>query len=264
MVSVIIPAWGETPYLKRAISSIPISCDIEIIKVAPPNEFPNSLPAARMDGVKIAKGEWILFLDADDRLAEGAIEKLLSVVCEKTDIVCANLIRVERDGRRIERRYSAIGPSDVYNTLCAKLIRKRLFNQIKVDFRVRNGEDLMITEQLMAASRLTKTINEPVYEYIDNDLSMTHCLSNELKALDLLEVDNFLSSVLDKAKFAQMHNRIVRDAMLLLIRARKIGDKAWISASNRLTEPIMADIRHGILKRIILGMASFLGKVVYK
>lgn len=255
MVSVIIPAWGETPFLERAVASVPVDAEVEVVIAKPPPEAPNSLPAARLDGVKLAKGEWILFLDADDRLGERAIEKLLAAVTDENDLVCGSLVRISRKGKRIVRRYSAIGPCEGHNSLCAKLIRRSLFSSVKSDLSIRNGEDLMVVEQLLAASRSTAVIDDIVYEYIENMMSITHRQSNESKARDLIKIDSLLVDVLKWSAYAPMHNRILRDALLLLVRARKIGSPSWYVARRSMTESVLADVRHGIVKRLVLVLA---------
>lgn len=262
MVSVVIPAWGDTPFLERAIASIPAGPGIEVVVSAPPPDSPDSQLAARMAGLKRAKGEWIMFLDADDRLAENAIAALLSAASDGVDMVCGNMVRIARDGKRKIRRCSEIGPCDIYNTLCAKLIRKSLFAGIKVDPDIRNGEDLLVVEQLYARCSSKVRVDSVVYEYVENGDSITHRQSNESKAIDLLKVDALLANALPKAEYSIMHNRIVRDALLLLIRAREIGSSVWVEACQRLTEPVTGDVRHGAIKRMALGLACLIGKAL--
>lgn len=258
MISVIIPAWGEVPYLGRARASVPSDVDVETIVVAPPQDGPQTALAARLEGVRRAHGEWIAFLDADDCLAEGALAKLLLAAKANADIVCGGLVRVDRRGRRVKRPYSDIGPCDSHNTLCAKLIRRRLFEDVEVDLTIRNGEDLLVVEELLAAAKEVVRLDEIVYEYIENVASVTHRQTNEEKAIDLLKVDRILMRVIGQERLGAMHNRILRDALLLLVRAGKIGGEAWIEGRRRLTEPISSDIRHGFVKRTALRLACAL------
>ena len=65
--SVIIPAWGETPYLEetRLCLARQSLSDFETIVCQPPSGESNA-GAARNVGLSQAKGEWTFFVDADD------------------------------------------------------------------------------------------------------------------------------------------------------------------------------------------------------
>lgn len=99
MISVIIPLYNKEPIIERSLQSV-LSQDYDDFEVVVVNdgstdrsadivrsindprirliEQENGGPSkARNTGIKNAKGEWIVFLDADDELLPGAIELFL-------------------------------------------------------------------------------------------------------------------------------------------------------------------------------------------
>ena len=78
-VSIIVPVFGETPHLGELRSSIAAQTfrDFEVIECAPPAGNENA-GAARNAGLEQAKGEWIYFADADDRLKPELLERAMA------------------------------------------------------------------------------------------------------------------------------------------------------------------------------------------
>lgn len=186
MISVIIPLFNKEPIIERTIRSVlNQSCrDYEII-VVDDGSTDNSVAVvermqddkikiikqknggpgmARNTGVANAKGNWVLFLDADDELTAGALDYFqhLLVSHKEIDFFCCEFI-VQKDGK-IEKRYEYHDvvvnngfKSWFYGESCprtgATLYRKSLVKDNPFDERIRRFEDL---ECLFRMFRSTK------------------------------------------------------------------------------------------------------------
>lgn len=108
MISVIIPLYNKEPIIERTLRSV-LSQDYDDIEVVIVNdgstdrssdivrqiddsrirliEQENGGPSkARNTGIMNAKGDWILFLDADDELYEGALVHLSQILTEHNGV----------------------------------------------------------------------------------------------------------------------------------------------------------------------------------
>lgn len=113
-LSIIIPVYNAAPLINRCLDSIfnqttqytyeviliddgSTDNSVEIIKSRTENNITlyqqkNSGPSvARNKGIKIAKGEFIAFLDADDYWLDGFIEKTLSFIKSDNDLIAVNV-----------------------------------------------------------------------------------------------------------------------------------------------------------------------------
>lgn len=132
-ISVIIPVYQVENYIVRCLESVICqSCkDFEIIlvddasqdnsmalarKVLENVDIPVSyithkenkgLSAARNSGIKVARGEYLLFLDSDDALEAGAIETFVKHIKEiNADCFVGNYRVVSETGEYVSKRYS--------------------------------------------------------------------------------------------------------------------------------------------------------------
>ena len=124
-VSVIIPAYNAEQTLRRAVASVLpqdygnlevvivddgssdgtlslardiASTDPRVTVVTGENV---GVTEARHKGVKASSGQWLMWLDADDRMAEGAVSRLLARACElDVDYLAGSLYtQYRRDGK---------------------------------------------------------------------------------------------------------------------------------------------------------------------
>lgn len=259
-VSIIVPAWGETPYLDEALASIRAQThpDVELVVAAPPLDGPQTLPAARQAGLARATGELVTFCDADDWLDRDAVERMVQAMEADVDVVCCGLIREWSGGSRVVRPFDRKGPSDTYNALVNKLFRCRVLTGLKIDAAVGLGEDLMVTAQAFSRARKIAVVDGAFYHYRENPQSMTHRQAGRRRVQDLARVGALLRKVLPEARYDDFHDRVTRDAMLLWIRHR-VGDRGlWRELRGRLKGGLLADPRHGLLKKGALFCASCL------
>jgi len=115
-LSIIIPAYNAEKYINECIDSIlrnsqnslsqtetiiinDGSTDRTLEKLKKYKEYKNihiyttknqGVSAARNYGIKLAKGDWITFIDADDKVTEGFIDVCKLNICEETSLVILN------------------------------------------------------------------------------------------------------------------------------------------------------------------------------
>ncbi len=120
-VSIIVPIYNVEKYIKRCVDSIvgqtyynleiilvddgsKDNCGVIIDEYAKNDERilvihkkNGGLSSARNNGLKLAKGDYILFVDGDDYIDKYCVEKLISVIESDTDIVLFPYIREYSD-----------------------------------------------------------------------------------------------------------------------------------------------------------------------
>ena len=196
-VSVIIPAWGETPYLKETLDALARQTfrDFEIVRCEPPEDEKNA-GAARNAGVSRAKGEWIWFLDADDNPLPTLLEECVAagersgadIVVFRADELDAKSGRrspmpyLERivphaDGRvhRVEElgcvRFTTFGLAP-WN----KLVRREIIEKHALRFQsLPRSNDVAFSVELMASARTFVALNRSLLAYrVNNETSLQH------------------------------------------------------------------------------------------
>jgi glycosyltransferase involved in cell wall biosynthesis len=202
-VSVIIPCWNAQDGIGRALSSVldersvPLECivvddastdatvsivkgiagrDSRVVLVElPANE---GVSNARNRALELARGEWLLFVDADDRLVPGSIALLLDTA-RRTDAVAVIGQRVWVDGthrwiprrndtpdiREPGRKSLASNPGLLYYaSMHGKLFRRSSTDGLRFHGRVLGDQPWTIRALLRAGDRI-EVIGTTVYEW---------------------------------------------------------------------------------------------------
>ena len=133
---------------------------------------------ARNRGLKEARGELVLFLDADDELTEGALEALAAGMDEKTDAVCGTVLKGNEtvaggaaggaDSLRIGRQEllnRALADPTMLLTIHGWLFRRDLCAEETFHPGLRLGEDSEWMLRVLGRCRQAAFVPAPVYRY---------------------------------------------------------------------------------------------------
>ena len=206
-LSIIIPAYNAEKYINECIDSIlrnsqnslnqteiiiinDGSTDHTLEKLEKYKEYKNihiyttknqGVSAARNYGIKLAKGNWITFIDADDKVTEGFIHVCKLNICEETSLVILNqqnklpLTKEELIKKILSTENFLAAPFlKLYST---KFLEQE---QILFDSRVIIGEDLLFNLSVILKSRKIEYEDIKYYLYRQNNTSATKTFNPKL------------------------------------------------------------------------------------
>lgn len=235
-VSIIVPIYKVEDYLHKCINSVlnqtyqdwellliddgspdnsGTICD-EYAKLEPKlrvfHKENGGVSSARNTGIQAAKGDWIMFLDADDWISEDCLEVCINEVTENNlDAIQFSFNKVFSDGRTIPQHKTTtpiFSPKQYLDNgnfnVCVwgGLYRHSIIERSRLlfDTNLNLAEDqVFVINFFKKASRL-KYINEPMYFYYQNEFSATH----NQKSKDLIEACTALTHLSEEwspAKF---------------------------------------------------------------
>lgn len=204
MVSILIPVYNTSPYLKDCLDSIigQTFQDIEIIiwddgstdnslEICKEygNRFTNieiysgknqGVAATRNNLLAKAKGEYVLFVDSDDWIEPEMVEFLVTTakntdaditICERYNT--RHLPLTEESWDRIKAIREFLIHKRINGALWNKLIRTDLVKDVRFDPIVYYGEDAQFMWEIL--QHVTKIIvtNKPLYHYRSNPESLS-------------------------------------------------------------------------------------------
>lgn len=203
MISIVVPIYNVEQYLRHCLDSIlaqtytdwecilvddgsPDKCGVICDEYAAKDsrfkvihQENQGVTRARANGVELAKGEWINFVDSDDFLPMGALSKLLGSVKSNTAIVCgeaAGCVLPPDSGWSLDDFVRNILVSKMGGFPWARLYRKKFFNQFVFDLPrdIRIGEDLIMNVRYaFIAEGRVEVCRHTVYVYAPHEGSAT-------------------------------------------------------------------------------------------
>lgn len=207
-VSIIIPCWNQAHWLPEAIESAlaqTIPCEVIVVNDGSPDnaseiakKYPvriveklnGGLSSARNAGINEATGDWILTLDADDKIAPDFIEKCLENK-DNYDIIATGQQEFG-DTNRVWFPH----PNPVFDDFvtanrinCCSLFKKEIWHKIGgYDEEMKLGyEDWDFWLRATQAGYTVKTIQEPLFFYRKHGTSMvTNAIKNHMKIVEYM------------------------------------------------------------------------------
>lgn len=251
LVSIVVPIYNIEKYLHRCVDSILRQTykNIEIIlvddgspdycgticdtyaqidqRIKVIHKKNGGLSDARNAGIKIATGEYLLFVDSDDWIADNAIESLLNAFEKYTevDIVAGSSVDVhEANGELIETKYSVgLGTERLLSKIEAikdnllngwaawnKLYRRELFDGVEFPVGVIN-EDEAILLHVIDKCRYAVQIGVPTYYYFLRENSITTSEFSEKK------MDWYNNCISNCAYVQENHSELYPEAQYRLL-----------------------------------------------
>lgn len=273
LLSIIVPVYNSEKYLRECLDSILRQDfgDYEIIliddgskdncgkicdeyaekdsRIRVAHKENEGVLLARREGVRIAKGEYIMLCDSDDYLSENALMRISTLIeTTEPDMLMFGYDVVNDKGDVIEKHYDvfdnnyrfneknkeeilfALANTTWINNIWSKVFRRDVYD-IDRDYTpykdIKMGEDVLQVIPLIDKSRKIVYIGEPLYKYRSNPEGMSKnykraYLDNHYKvsqSLFCLLVNNQVS----EKTLAAFYDRYVHDIYKYLLRFLKQG-----------------------------------------
>lgn len=220
--SIIVPVYNAEKYLKECVNSIKIQSypDYEVIltddgstdrsgamcdayvqsddRFSVIHKANEGVSAARNDGIRMARGEYLLLLDSDDFLADDKALEKIAAVTGQTDVVTF-AARVYRNKKFCERPFD-LSPWSFASLSGAEFLERVLQGQQLYqwmpwqyafrrdwwdanEFCFQKGvvyEDVESIWRFLLAAGSVYVLDEDIYAYRINDSSITHNVNRKL------------------------------------------------------------------------------------
>lgn len=240
-ISIVVPAFNSESVLENCINSIIRQSykNLEIIiindgstdntkKIAEKlakddkrilifNQNNEGVTAARMKGISISSGDFLMFCDSDDYFESDICEILLNSANKyKVDIAQCGYIRRENNLKKIvvgskntimlnkEQAIKYLLTGGLFTgALWGKIYRKNLFDNIIIPFHLKMNEDLLFNYYLFKKASLSVYVSCAKYNYVVTQNSSCNKMNIAKKNKDVLEVAEIIYKDAQGSKYEE-------------------------------------------------------------
>ena len=266
-LSIIVPVYNVEKYLKKCIESL-IGLEIDnyeiilindgstdksleicetyskkypkLIKVI--NQKNKGLSESRNTGLKIAKGEYVYFIDSDDFIEKDKFEDCFkTLVNNNSDVLIFGYYFEDENNQYNETRYSYISAGDkLYESndllinelsnrnlpaaVCFGIYKKKLIVDNNLFFEPGIlHEDERWSPQLLLLSKKIYLSSKVVYHYIQRNNSIMHKKDRTQNGIDLINTSIYLSSIVDLINDKKLKKYFKNRLTMLYLRGIYVG-----------------------------------------
>lgn len=201
LLSIIVPVYNSDKYLKNCLNSI-LDAGIDDMEILIINDgstdnsekiilkyqrsFPkiiryikqknHGIGSVRNIAIKESRGKYIASVDSDDTIDIEFLDSAVEYLKQDVDVVVYDWATItNREKYKTDasdyifnndfwNRYEGLIYTNNMPSVCNKIIKKELFNQLKIKYIEKNFEDLSTIPFIMLKAEKIKYINRPYYE----------------------------------------------------------------------------------------------------
>jgi glycosyltransferase involved in cell wall biosynthesis len=288
LISIIVPVYNGEKYIDKCIVSILNQTyqNLEIIviddgstdgtgaildqyrdidkRVLIIHQKNSGVSNARNRGIELAQGEYLGFVDADDTIDLDTTELLLAMSveydadiawCSFKEVYAKKVVEHQNSGDIVVYDHLK-GVRDLLNghivgSLWARLYKRKLFENVRLNEKLKYGEDMLASYELFVNSNKSVCLHEPKYNYVQRDNSTINLRRSESLIKKIMKDRYFVATEIRKkaASTNEFYSASINFYLTTLISLYIIDNNYDDELSNQLID-FRKKIRKTLMNRI--------------